>query len=418
MNPSEHDSLTNEEENQSRGESILFSHYMIWPFAALLGVSLWFNMIPFILISTFLLVISLTISIWKKRMWNHIHPVLHLSQTRLFNGQSFSIEASLSNEKWLPLVWLEWEHPRQPGILWGEEQKHHYIIRLLWLLKYQKISWDITGQAMQRGVYKIGDITLRSGDPFRLTEQEKKWPLAKTLYVYPELRSVTVPLLSASMPWEMRGKKGGIVEDPLLIQGVRDYESGDDWRNIDWRATAKTGELQTRMYEPIMTKQLIICLDVKNFYTYHTDQQEQHDLFERLLSIMASIAVRHHKRNVQVGYVTNALDKYRNVIAPSAPQQNLTPLLDCLAGITDYPAFDSIRLLDQLLKKGKQSIPVYMFCGAVTETHYQWFLMHKKQVPSLTFYYVRETEYAKKMGQAAQPAEIFLSKVESKGVES
>ncbi|RSL29984.1 DUF58 domain-containing protein [Salibacterium salarium] len=419
MNHPENGSITGENEQQpTRGESIFFSPYMIWPLLVFLGVSLWFHIVPLILISAFLLVMSLFINLWKKFMWNAIHPGLTLSQSRIFSGQSFSMEASLANNKWLPLVWMEWEHPRQAGIRWGIEQKRAYTIRLLWLLKHQLIDWDIEGQAVQRGVYNVGEVTLRSGDPFRLTEQEKSWSLAKTLYVYPALRSVSVSTLSASMPWEMNGKKGGIIEDPLLIHGVRDYEPGDEWRRIDWRATAKTGELQTRVYEPIITKQLICCLDVKGFYTYHADQQTQQDSFEWLLSIIASVSVHHHKNGIQIGHATNALDKHRNAIVPSAPQESLTPFLDRLAEITDQQAFDSVRLLDQLLKKDQLSSPVYFFCEALTETHYHWFQKHKKQAALLTFYYVKETEYAQKMGNAALPAETFLSAADSKGVGS
>ena len=52
-----------------------------------------------------------------------------------------------------------------------------------------------------------------------------------------------------------------LYEDPTRIAGVRPYEAGDPLNRIHWRATARTGRLHSKVYEPSTLAGATILLD-------------------------------------------------------------------------------------------------------------------------------------------------------------
>ena len=52
-----------------------------------------------------------------------------------------------------------------------------------------------------------------------------------------------------------------LFEDPTRIAGVRGYQSGDPLNRIHWRATARTGALHSKIYEPSTVAGATILLD-------------------------------------------------------------------------------------------------------------------------------------------------------------
>jgi uncharacterized protein (DUF58 family) len=51
----------------------------------------------------------------------------------------------------------------------------------------------------------------------------------------------------------------------LRVAGVREYVLGDDPRRIHWKATARAGELRSKIYEPSSQYRLLILLDINTY---------------------------------------------------------------------------------------------------------------------------------------------------------
>ena len=52
-----------------------------------------------------------------------------------------------------------------------------------------------------------------------------------------------------------------LFEDPTRIAGVRRYEAGDPLNRVHWRATARTGVLHSKIYEPSTVAGATLLLD-------------------------------------------------------------------------------------------------------------------------------------------------------------
>lgn len=376
-----------EETSRRFHTSVLFERHVIWVVLALLLAFIWYKVIPLIILASFFLLILIIVSLWKKHSLRQVIPSLELSKPRVFTGEQFDLTAQLHNRKWLPLVWIEFEHQQHPHITWGNDHINEYRIRFLWLLWHQKVSWTMEGHVHRRGVYQLGNCLLRSGDGFRFTEQEKQVALPVQLHVYPKLISVHVPSLTSFVQWGVNGKNGGHIVDPQLIHSIRDYQDGDEWRSIHWQASARTGELQTKVYQPVLIRQLNLYIDVTGFAG-----ENRSDEFETFLSVIASLTVSYHQQGVMIGLITNALDYEGKPMNGCPPGASLTAVLDQFAAITPSLNTSSSAGIAQLSGK---AAPLYYFCDQLSEAQQYWWETNKKKMPAVCFYYLRENQTVK-----------------------
>lgn len=404
------------EQKKTINSSYFFQKHVIWVLLSFLILGIWFQFFPLVLITTFLIFLTYFITAWKNQSLKKVQPAFELSKTRLFAGEDFQIKASIFNDKWLPLIWLEWELPRSKGVMIGDEHQNNYLIRFLWLQWFQKVNWEIEGKALKRGVYQLGQVILRSGDGFRFSEIEKMHDLKTPIYVYPKLVAVHVPAFRPSMQWEMKGKNGGFLEDPLKVSGIRDYQPGDEMKRFNGRASARTGKLQTNVYQPVVTEQLMIYGDVAGFVIdrVYEDQNEQtkyrlkqEELFESFLSVIASIAVEYHEQGIRLGYASNALSYKGKKINPIPPKQELLPMLDILAKSSQRVPQQKDHLLNELLHKGMLSGPLFIFCETVSKKHVLWYEQHKQKLTDVHFFYQSKSKYGEKL--RATPINSFFS---------
>lgn len=400
--------------------SYLFEWYIVLFFGVLLLVAIWFSFLPLIIVTSFLLLLSIIIVVWKEQSLNKVDVAINPSKTRIFSGENFYINVAIKNDKWLPLVWLELDFPDNEFVRLGQKEESKYVLRFLWLMSYQHVHWKIKGRGLKRGVYRTGSMEIRSGDGFRFTEKKQSVQTNQSIYIYPELLPVTVPAFDPSMQWEVQGSEGGFLEDPLLVSGTREYEVGDSWKRLNVRATARTGKLQTNIYERIATKELFIYVNVRGFEIneekYVDDLVKQqhyeefmHDRFEFFLSIITSFVVDYHEKGIHIGYVSNAQNDFGEKQPFVLPTETLPAVLDHIALMTQKQIRHKTSPLKEAVLTNKIQAPLFIFCRTITKNDYEWYVQNKHKV-SMQFYYVNRTDFSMKLGTVATPIENLLTK--------
>ncbi len=412
------------QENENKEEppkvietSILFEKYAIWVMIPFLLVAIWYSFTPLIVVSTFLLLITLIIKVWKNMSLNHVKPSLELSKSRLFVEQEFQVKGSIYNDKWLPLIWLDWIFPSYKGIILGDEAQTHSI-RFLWLLWFQEVKWTLKGRAYKRGVYDLGKITLCSGDGFRFSEIEKSYNLNKIIYVYPKIVPVSISKFKPSIRWGVNGKKGGFIEDPLLVTSIREYQAGDEMRKLNWKVSARTGKLQTNVYQPVVIQELMLYIDVEGFILnkemYRDDQELKEHLhkkrqdFEALLSIIASLTVKFNEQGIGVGFSSNGLNYLGEKMTDIAPSRNMIPLLDELAKADQAVESEKMKTINELMHRENLHLPLLVFCYHITKNHYIWHQKYRHKLSEVYFYYKEDTEYSNLLADNAKSIDALL----------
>jgi uncharacterized protein (DUF58 family) len=153
--------------------------------------------------------------------------------------------------------------------------------------------------------------------------------------VFPEMIPIQALDLPPEDPFGDRRSRRRLLEDPHFPMGVRDYHPEDDFRHVHWPATARTGQLQVKVYQPTSTQTLVLCLNVSTYPHYW--QGVYPAMFERLLSLAGTLLSHGIEHGYRVGLISNGClsnsDQTFRVPPGRSPNQ-LGRLLQALAGVT------------------------------------------------------------------------------------
>ena len=265
----------------------------------LLGVAIAIAAVPFhqpllLIIGLLILIVTGTTEIWASYCLQDLDYKREFSERRVLFGEEVSLSLSVENAKLLPLPWLETEDS-VPSSLTYPGQHMRVSIRsnsvvfenLFSILPYQRVTRRYAIRCTARGVHTFGPTVLRSGDVFGFLNREVSLPNWQYLLVYPMVVPLTRFGLPARHPFGDYRAPRRLLTDPSRVIGVRDYAYGDDLRRIHWKATARTMQLQSKIYEPTTTFTLVIFLNVVSqldaYYGINPELQE--------LSICAAASV-------------------------------------------------------------------------------------------------------------------------------
>ncbi|MDW8060192.1 MAG: DUF58 domain-containing protein [Thermomicrobium sp.] len=297
------------------------------------------------------------------RYWRTVEPA------QVFPGETVTLSLVLENAKPLPLPWVEVmeEVPAAlalPGVsLEPSPKPGRKVLRtLLSVGAAERVHRRYTARALRRGVYRFGPTVLTTGDPFGLARTRREVEPGTTLLVYPELRPIESFGLPAERPLGDAVPLHPLLEDPLRIEGVRPYQPGDPPRRIHWRATARLGDLRTRLLERTAMPALALFLDVNTFE--HFWEGIRPGELEWAISLTASLAAWGLDQGFPVGLWVNAplVGGERLVrILPSRHPRQLRRLLEALAMLVPHTGHRIEALLAaeaQLLPRGSTVVVV------------------------------------------------------------
>ncbi|MEX2080996.1 MAG: DUF58 domain-containing protein, partial [Dehalococcoidia bacterium] len=206
---------------------------------------------------------------WHKHMFDRVRFDRRLSERRVFIGESVALDIELENGKVLPLPWYEWSLTfSDPLRVDGEPLGAQAVPGFSWLGRrgalgwYERDSWQFTLRATQRGHLQVGPAVIRSADLLGLFPEARYDEQVARLVVFPQVFTLAELGLPADRPFGDQKGRDRIFEDPLRIAGLREYRPGDPLKRIDWKATARHGDLLSRVYEPSATRQLYVMLNI------------------------------------------------------------------------------------------------------------------------------------------------------------
>lgn len=116
---------------------------------------------------------------------------------------------------------------------------------------------------VQRGDAQLGACYLRYQSPLRLAERWVRAPLEQTVRIYPNLeeakRQSMYLLRSRQIAIEKRhARLRGIGRE---FESLREYQPGDEYRDICWTAAARRAKLVTRVYQMERSQTVWIVID-------------------------------------------------------------------------------------------------------------------------------------------------------------
>jgi uncharacterized protein (DUF58 family) len=115
----------------------------------------------------------------------------------------------------------------------------------------------------KRGEYAFGDIRVFARSPLGLVSRRFNFEQAETLPVYPsflQMRKYELMAISNRLN-EIGIKKIRRLGHSMEFEQVKTYVPGDDYRTINWKATARQGSLMTNFYTDEKSQQVYCVID-------------------------------------------------------------------------------------------------------------------------------------------------------------
>lgn len=116
----------------------------------------------------------------------------------------------------------------------------------------------------RRGDYRFGDIHLRWASVLGLLRKQATIPAAAAVKVYPNLADVKKYdlLLRQNRLWELGLRNARIFGSGTEFERLRDYLPDDEYRRINWKATARRAKPISVEYETERSQHIMVLLDV------------------------------------------------------------------------------------------------------------------------------------------------------------
>jgi uncharacterized protein (DUF58 family) len=223
-------------------------------------------------------------------------------------GDKVKVTVKVRNTSRLPTPWvlLEDQLPRRAlDQRWPRLKVRGKRLRIGMVAGGGEMTLDYSVECLARGYYQIGPVVLESGDLFGLHRRFRVAAEPAYLLVYPKLTPLLGYELESRRPIGDVRMTHRLYEDPTRIAGVRAYEAGDPLSRIHWRATARTGALHCKIYEPSTLSGATILLD---FHQAGYPARGEPFRSELAVTTAAALANAVQLLGQQVGFVTNGRD--------------------------------------------------------------------------------------------------------------
>ncbi len=303
-----------------------------------------------------------------------LHGVLYrrrLGDSHIFCGEETELAIEVTNAKPMPLAWLLVRDPFPPGLglIVRDHRDGHDLetapleLRELMVLRwYESARRTYRVRGYRRGVYTFGSAHMTSGSLFGLEQKTRLIDQADRLIVYPKIVPVEALMLPFERPAGEASAERRIVEDPLRLATVRDYMPGDSVRHIHWKNTARSGKLQTKLFDPQASEVLLLYVDIQTMYDPYSVVPEY---LELIVSSAASVAVHALSNRQSVGLCVNggpAETQHWTFIAPGRHSQQGTRILEALAPLGGFRTL----ALSHLLYRSMHTLPYGSTVVAIT----------------------------------------------------
>lgn len=276
---------------------------------------------------------------WSTHLFDRVTLMRSLGERRTFVNDPVNFHVEMENKKLLPLPWFEWriavaDHTSVDGEVLASSAAPglSYLVRRGAIGWYERQEWDFSLSIAQRGFHQYGGATIASADLLGVFPRTQIDREMQHLVVLPRVYTLQEMGLSAERPFgELRGRNR-VYEDPLRIAGLREFRPGDSLRRVDWKATARRGDLTSRVYDPAASRQVYILVNVDTLT--HVWEGYLKEELERTVSTAASVAVWAAGQRHSVGLLANGSfpEADRPIrLPPSGAREQVTRILEALA---------------------------------------------------------------------------------------
>ena len=282
-------------------------------------------------------------------------------------GHSLGEKFVLQNKSWLPGLWLEVrDHSDLPG---------HRVSQVVPSLgRRGSWGWSAETACVARGEFRLGPLTLLSGDPFGFHHSSRRLGQVSNVIVYPatvDLEFFELPAGQLTGGSIMRRRTHYVTTNAA---GVRDYVPGDSFNRIHWRSSARRNSLMVKEFE------IDPLLDIWLFMDFSAESLVEHESVQRINGVgpaistgplprsteeygvvVAASLARHFIENEERAVGFAAWAPKRELLQPESGDRQLNRILQILAvgrSLADAPLVQMLALETPHMTRGTSLVVI------------------------------------------------------------
>nr|WP_160724920.1 DUF58 domain-containing protein [Bacillus sp. USDA818B3_A] len=237
---------------------------------------------------------------------NELEVTRTLSKNDFNAGETLKVKVNVKRTSAFPLFFLLIEDHFEAPLKLSQKRNQSKELILPGLKK--EFSFEYTIDDLPRGEHFFHSFTLRIGDPLGLFEKEKTVAEEGKIIVYPAYSEMFYQPFENQYDQGLTASRERVQRDTSMAVGVRDYQPGDRFSWINWKASARRNEIMTKEFEQRQSHDVFVFMDCV------PDQQ-----FEAVVSFTASLVRAVLKKGAQTGLLTHSKERVSFPISGGEP---------------------------------------------------------------------------------------------------
>ena len=233
--------------------------WLLLPAALLLGAGAWWAWAAWLALAWVLVWGATLLADWRMTPDNRVWKLSRHHDERLSLAAPNRIIVRVQRRGSGPMlpVWLRDDFPATFAL------EDHLHILTGTTVPGQTLALSYTVRPPRRGDYRFGDLHLRWRSVLGLLLRQATFAAAAPVKVYPNLVDVRKYdlLLRRNRLWEMGLRATRLLGRGNEFERLRDYSPDDDYRRINWQATARRGKPISVEFETERSQTVIALLD-------------------------------------------------------------------------------------------------------------------------------------------------------------
>lgn len=140
----------------------------------------------------------------------------------------------------------------------GSAPDRHHVVKLG---AGETASVTTSVSFARRGPHKLGRVALRARGPLGLVRRRARLPLVDDIVVLPDVARIAARAERLLRGLDDGGSRRRAMKEGRELDSLREYQPGDDPRLVEWKVSARRGQLVVKRMRPETRQDVVIAVD-------------------------------------------------------------------------------------------------------------------------------------------------------------
>ena len=261
-----------------------------------------------VLVGILIAVIVVEIVYYRLHALDNLKLKVDFSKNIADCGEDIELIEVVENKKRLPLPFIILKFATPLELKFYDTLKmptsdFTYREDMLTMKPFSKHTRRIKVKCSKRGYYVFPRVGITTSDMFLFERFTKDFDNAANLMVLPKVLNTSITEILMSVTLSELQCRRTIVTDPFSLAGIREYGPNDPMKSINWKASARVGELMVNQNASTCAQKVNIFVNLEAYNPKGSTQ-----LLESAISLAYTYLLELAKLNIPASLITNGRD--------------------------------------------------------------------------------------------------------------